>query len=70
MRNVFIVAALLSMFGATVSVAAAPLKSARSTALADCERQAKAKQFGNRTIQRRNFLKDCMIDRGFYGDVN
>ena len=71
MRNVFIVAALLSaVFGPTAPAAAAPLNNARATALADCERQAKAKRFGNRAIQRRNFLKDCMIDRGFYGDVN
>jgi hypothetical protein len=45
-------------------------KKARATALTDCERQARAMRFGKQTIQRRNFLKDCMIDRGFYGDVN
>ena len=48
----------------------AAAKKARATALTDCERQARAMRFGKQTIQRRNFLKDCMIDRGFYGDVN
>jgi hypothetical protein len=72
MRNVLIVAALIAMMvGPTVPIAAAPAaKNARAIALADCEGQARAKRFGNRTIQRRNFLKDCMIDRGFYGDIN
>ena len=76
MRNVLIVAALVTMVFGSPSTAAVPMdayaatKNARATALADCERQARAKRFGNRTVQRRNFLKDCMIDRGFYGDVN
>jgi len=42
----------------------------RAAALADCQRQAKAKMFGNRAIQRRNFLKNCMIDRMIYGGIN
>jgi hypothetical protein len=77
MRNVLIVAALVAMMvGPTGPIAAAPTnayaaaKNARAIALADCEGQARAKRFGNRTIQRRNFLKDCMIDRRFYGDIN
>jgi hypothetical protein len=48
----------------------AAAKKARATALTDCERQARAMRFGKQTIQRRNFLKDCMVDRGFYSDVN
>jgi hypothetical protein len=49
----------------------AATKSARAMALADCQRQAQAKRFNSRqTIQHRNFLKDCMIDRGFQGDIN
>jgi hypothetical protein len=77
MRNFLIEAALVTMvFGPTVPTAAAPMydyamtKNARATALADCERQARVKQFSKRTIQRRNFLKDCMIDRKFYGEIN
>jgi hypothetical protein len=77
MRNVLIVIALVTMlFGPTLPTAAAPsnafaaTKNVRATALADCQRQARAMRLGSRTIQRRNFLKDCMIDRGFYGDVN
>jgi hypothetical protein len=77
MRNLLVVAALVIMvFVPTVSTGAAPMnasaapKSARAAALADCQQQARAKMFGNRTIQRRNFLKNCMIDRMFYGGIN
>jgi hypothetical protein len=76
MRNILIFAALVGIvFGPTVPTAAAPMnasvatKNARAVALADCQRQARAKMFGNRAIQRRNFLKTCMIDRMFY-DIN
>jgi hypothetical protein len=48
----------------------AAMKNARAAALVDCERQVKAMQFGNRTVKRRNFLKDCLIDRMYYGGMN
>jgi hypothetical protein len=75
MRNLLIMAALTTvMFGATVPAGAAPssgsAKSNIAVALADCQRQARAKRFGKLDVQRRNFLKDCMIDRGFYGQTN
>jgi hypothetical protein len=77
MRNVLIVTALVTMvFVPTLPTAAAPndasaaTKRVRAAALADCQRQAKAQMFGNRAIQRRNFLKNCMIDRMFYGGIN
>jgi hypothetical protein len=77
MRNLLIMAALTIMvFGTTVPAGAAPLNAyaksnnASSIALADCQRQARAKRFGKLAVQRRNFLKDCMIDRGFYGQTN
>jgi hypothetical protein len=77
MRNLLISAALTSgMLGTTVQAGAAPsnasarLNNARTIALADCQRQATAKRFGKLALQRRNFLKDCMIDRGFYGQTN
>jgi hypothetical protein len=77
MRNALIVSALvIIVFGQTFPTAAAPansyaaVKNARAAALADCERQARAMQFGNRTVKRRNFIKDCMIDRMYYGGIN
>jgi hypothetical protein len=77
MRNALIGSALAIMiFGPTFPTAAAPTKSyaamnnARTAALADCERQARAMQLGNRTVKRRNFIKDCMIDRMYYGGIN
>jgi hypothetical protein len=38
---------------------------ARASAQAECSRLAVARNFGRRAIQRRNFLRQCMIDRGF-----
>ena len=77
MRNGLLIAALTMLFALAPPTAVAPMKAyaatknARSTALADCERQATAKRFAkNQTIQRRNFLKNCMIDRGFHGGIN
>jgi hypothetical protein len=77
MRNGLLAAALAMMFALPLATAVAPMSAyaatnkARSTALADCERQAAAKRFAkNQTIQRRNFLKTCMIDRGFQGGIN
>jgi hypothetical protein len=43
--------------------AATPL--ARTIAWAECYRLAAAQNFGRRHIQRRNFIQDCLIDRGF-----
>jgi hypothetical protein len=38
---------------------------ARAAAQVECSRLAAARKFGRRAIQRRNFLRQCMIDRGF-----
>ena len=43
----------------------AATKSAHAIARAECVRLAAAKKFGKRVIQRRNFIQDCLIDRGF-----
>jgi nucleoid-associated protein YgaU len=40
-------------------------KAARAAAQAECSRLAAAKNFGRHVIQRRNFLRECMIERGF-----
>jgi len=78
MRKALMASALVTMVvGPTASTsAAAPndasaaTKIVRAAALVDCQRQANAKMFGNRAIQRRNFLKNCMIDRMNYGGIN
>jgi len=77
MRNALIMSALVIMvFGPSFPAGAAPtnssaaMKNARAAALADCERQARAMQLGNRTVKRRNFIKDCMIDRMYYSGIN
>jgi hypothetical protein len=75
-KRLLTVAALTMIVGlhapavATQMNAYAAAKKARAAALTDCEQQARAMRFGKQTIQRRNFLKDCMVDRGFYSDVN
>jgi len=40
-------------------------RSARAAAQAECSRLAAARNFGAHAIQRRNFLRKCMIDHGF-----
>jgi hypothetical protein len=77
MRNALIMAALVTMiFGPTIPVSAAATnsyavtKNARAAALADCEQQARAMRLGNRTVKRRNFIKDCMIDHMYNGGIN
>jgi hypothetical protein len=75
-KGLLTAATLIMIFALHAPAVAAPMnayaaaKKARVTALADCERQARLMRLGMQTIQRRNFLKDCMIDRGFYGEVN
>jgi hypothetical protein len=65
------------VFALPLTPAVAPInayaaaKNARAVAVEECVRQAKAKRLGSvQTIQRRNFLKDCMVDRGFNGGIN
>ena len=66
MNNILLVAtAVLSL--ALVASADASVRAKRDQARADCERQANAMQLAHRTVMRRNFIHDCMIDRGFQG---
>jgi hypothetical protein len=64
MRTVVVVAALVvsSTFGFTAHAAS---RADREQARAECVRQAAAMQFGPYEIQRRNFIRDCLTDRGF-----
>jgi hypothetical protein len=39
--------------------------SERDSIRAECVRLADAQQFGERQIQRRNFIQDCLIDRRY-----
>ena len=50
---------------ALVIPANAATTSARNSARAECVRLADAQKFGERQIQRRNFIQDCVIDRDF-----
>jgi hypothetical protein len=67
----FILTALVLGIGLAAAVPKATLaaqkdaKAARAAAQADCSRLAAAKNFGRHVIQRRNFLRECMIERGF-----
>jgi len=64
LRMVLLVSALVA--GSTMVVPAhAASTSARESARAECVRLADAQDFGARHIQRRNFIQDCLIDRGF-----
>ena len=71
MRNIVLIGIVVAAFGAIAAPAASlAIDHARVSALSDFNRQARAMQFGKRAIQRRNFVKDCMIDRGFPGQIN
>lgn len=37
----------------------------RTNVRTNCTRQANAKKFGAHFIQRRNFIRDCMMEQGF-----
>jgi hypothetical protein len=50
---------------ALVIPANAATASAHKSAQAECVRLADAQMFGERQIQRRNFIQDCLIDRGY-----
>ena len=50
---------------ALVIPANAATTSARKSARAECVRLADAQKFGERQIQRRNFIQDCLIERGY-----
>ena len=50
---------------ALVIPANAATTSARKSVRAECVRLADAQKFGERQIQRRNFIQDCLIDRGY-----
>jgi hypothetical protein len=39
--------------------------STRKSVRAECVRLADAQKFGERKIQRRNFIQDCLIDRRY-----
>jgi len=77
MRNILILTAFVAaVIGPIVPAAGASGRdasaryNARVTAVTDCNRQARAMQFGRRIVQRRNFVKECMIDRGFPAQTN
>jgi hypothetical protein len=50
---------------ALVIAANAATTSERKSVRAECVRLADAQKFGERQVQRRNFIQDCLIDRGY-----
>jgi hypothetical protein len=40
-------------------------RSKRDQVRAECERQANAMTLAYRTVMRSNFVRECMVDRGF-----
>lgn len=69
MKNVLLTTLLLFAFAALPSQASAASATQRAHARAQAECTQQAMQMGLRkkTIRRVNFIKDCMIDRGFQG---
>jgi hypothetical protein len=59
-------------FGMTVSLTAIwypqdAYGASRSKVLADCTQQANQRKLGAASIKRKNFLRQCLRDRGFSG---
>jgi hypothetical protein len=64
MRIILLASALI--VGSSLFIPAhAAVISARETARSECARFADAQNFGERYVQRRNFIQECLIDRGF-----
>jgi hypothetical protein len=64
MQLIRLASALVVSFALAIPANAAT-SSARKSAHAECVRLADAQKFGERQIQRRNFIQDCLIDRGY-----
>jgi hypothetical protein len=64
MRIIFLAVAL-TVGSSMILPANAATKSAVAVARAECIKLAQLQRFGRRNIQRRNFIQECLIDRGF-----
>jgi hypothetical protein len=64
MRIVLLAIALI-VGSSLVIPADAATRSAIAIARGECAKLAAKQHFGKRYIQRRNFIQDCLIDRGF-----
>ena len=71
MKNALVMTILLSIACAALpsqdASAATATRRARTKALVDCHQQAMAMGLMRKTIRRKNFVMDCMTDRGFQG---
>jgi hypothetical protein len=54
-------------FAQAAYAASTNLRSERTKARAECDQQANQRKFVAKSIRRRNFLRECMRDRGFAG---
>jgi hypothetical protein len=64
----FLLAIALFSYMAADNAYAAPQRQ-RDRVLLECSRQATAMKLAPKTIRRKNFIMDCMIDRGFQGSL-
>ena len=71
MKNALAMTILLSIACAALpsqdAPAATSTQRARTKALAECHQKAMAMGLMKKTIRRKNFVMDCMTDRGFQG---
>ena len=66
MRTILLASALI-VGSSLVTSANATTTSARDSARAEGAQMADAQNFGERYVQRRNFIQGCLIDMGFNG---
>ena len=70
MKNALVMTILLSIACAALpsqDASAATATRSAHQALAECHQQAMAMGLMRKTIRRKNFVMDCMTDRGFQG---
>jgi hypothetical protein len=67
MRSILVALAVAHVTALSIASAdAAPRqRTQRDIARMDCARQADAKHYAYRTVKRLNFIRDCMVDKGF-----
>jgi Ni/Co efflux regulator RcnB len=67
MRSISIALAVAHVMALSIASAeAAPRqRTQQDIARTDCARQADTKHYAPRTVKRRNFVRDCMVDKGF-----
>jgi hypothetical protein len=67
MKTLLAIALLGYVAGGVSNAEAAATLKGRNKVLAECTQQAMTMGLAKKTIRRKNFIMDCMTDRGYQG---